>query len=80
MDDTLEQLGITTDYKKLYTRTIWFVVGWFVTIILMIYMEAVWLRHQYGLDILITIYFPFLLNFCTHMNLIDDLIVANILG
>lgn len=79
VDDTLKQLGTTTDYKELHTKTVWFVLGWFIIIILMMYAEVEWLRYHYGSDKFIIIYVPFILNYCTHMNLIDDFIVANVL-
>ncbi|XP_067207716.1 uncharacterized protein [Linepithema humile] len=80
VDNTLEQLNIMTDYQKLYMRTIWLVVGWLMVIILTTCGEAYWLRNQYNHNVIIAIYVPFVLNYCTHINHLDDLILASILG
>jgi hypothetical protein len=80
VDNTLKQLGITTNYEKLYIRTIWLILGWFIIIIISIYCEADWLRYEYGYDITTAIYVPFLLMYCLNINIIEDLIVMTILG
>jgi hypothetical protein len=80
VDNTLEQLEIMTDYPKLYIKTIWLVIGWFMIIILTTCGEAYWLKNQYNYNIIIAIYVPSILNYCTHINFLDDLIFASVLG
>ncbi|XP_067207717.1 uncharacterized protein [Linepithema humile] len=80
VDNTLKQLGITTDYEKLYARIIWLIFGWLIIIIISIYCEADWLRYEYGHDIITAIYVPFLLMYCLNINVIEDILIVTLLG
>ncbi|XP_029160025.1 uncharacterized protein LOC114932017 [Nylanderia fulva] len=44
------------------------------------YNEALCLRYQYNLSIVIVTSVPCVINYCAHINFIDDLIIINILG
>jgi len=75
VDDTLEKLGITTDYK-LYMRTIWFILGWFMVVVLIIHLEIPLLKN---INIIQTICIPFTQMYCVHINIISDLTITSML-
>jgi len=78
VDDTLRKLGTTTDYQKLNKRTVWIILGWSVIISLLNCCDYIRWRDTY--DVLTSIYVTLMLNYCPDINIIDDLIFANILG
>lgn len=78
VDETLKELGTTTDYQKLDTKMRRFVVGWFVIISLWNLGEIVWWQKIY--DVLTALWITFLVNYSNHTNLIGDLKFAYILG
>jgi len=79
VDNTLEELEITMDYQKLSKQIIWIVLGWFAIVLLLSYSD--YLRWQNMADNpLKSIYITFILNYCSHINIINDLIFASILG
>ncbi|XP_067207074.1 uncharacterized protein [Linepithema humile] len=81
IDGTLEKLGITTDYRNLQLRIILLVLGWSAIIVLITSQEARYLKAHYDdYDTITSICIPFLSNYCSYMNFINDLIVASILG
>lgn len=80
VDDTLEKLGTTIDYHKLYMRTIWLFLSWIMIMLLITYIEALWLQNQFNFDITITIYIASMINYCSHLNFINNLIFISILG
>ncbi|XP_072767256.1 uncharacterized protein [Anoplolepis gracilipes] len=81
VDDTLEQLGTTTNYQKLRKRTVWLILGWLMISIIMNIIETLWLKDQYNnLSAIIIIYVPCILNYCAHTNFVDDMIFITILG
>ncbi|XP_072754253.1 uncharacterized protein [Anoplolepis gracilipes] len=80
VDDTLEHLGIMTDYQKLHTKIVWLTLGWSVVFILMIYLQITWLRHEYDYNIMIAFSITFVINYCSHVNFISNLIIVSILG
>ncbi|XP_011868559.1 PREDICTED: uncharacterized protein LOC105562376 [Vollenhovia emeryi] len=78
VDDTLKKLGTTTDYNKLNRRTVWIILGWSVTVSLLNCCE--YLRWHDVHDALNSILATLTLNYCSDVNIIDDLIFASILG
>lgn len=80
VDDTLEQLGTTTDYQKLHARIVWLILGWSVIAILMTYVEIALWRYDYNQEITITFSLTYVRLYCSHVNFISDLIIASILG
>lgn len=80
VDNTLEQFGITTNYQKLHKKTVLLILGWFMLSIVINYDETLCLRLEYNLNTVIVISVPCVLNYCAHINFIDDLIIINIFG
>ncbi|XP_011050421.1 PREDICTED: uncharacterized protein LOC105143668 [Acromyrmex echinatior] len=78
VDNTLRKLGTTTDYQKLNKRTMWIVLGWSIIVSLLNYCDYIRWRDMH--DSLTSIYATLMLNYCPDINIIDDLIFANILG
>ncbi|XP_011705584.1 PREDICTED: uncharacterized protein LOC105460788 [Wasmannia auropunctata] len=78
VDDTLKKLGTTTDYEKLNKRTMWIILGWLVIVSLLNYCDYMRWRDMY--DALTSVYATLVLNYCSDINIIEDLIFANILG
>lgn len=78
MDNTLEQLGIMTDYEKLNKRTVWIILGWSVIVLVLNCGECTRWHDTY--DILTSIFLTLVLNYCADITIIDDLIFASILG
>jgi len=78
VDNTLEKLG-TTNYHKLRMRTVWLVLGWFGTIILLTFLETIWLENEYNYNKAKAIYTSLIINYCNHINLINNLIFIIIL-
>jgi len=76
VDDTLEKLGIITDYN-LHMRTIGFILGWFIIAILLICLEIAHLRSTN--DITQITYVSFIRMFCIHINVISDLTITSML-
>ncbi|KAL6267845.1 hypothetical protein P5V15_000917 [Pogonomyrmex californicus] len=80
IDDTLYKLGIVTDYNKLYKKTVWLVLGWFIIVVLINSGTALYVKAEKNCDILVAMYLVFIRNHSYHINVIDDLITATILG
>ncbi|XP_067207785.1 uncharacterized protein [Linepithema humile] len=80
IDDTLENLGATTDYRKLQRRVVWLVLGWCMMYISVIYGESSWFAEYYNLDTPTAVYITVILNYCRFMNFIGDITIASILG
>lgn len=79
MDNTLEKLEITMGNQKLSKIIIWVVLGWFAEVLLLSYCD--YLRWQNTIyNPLKSICITFILNHCSHINIINDLIFASILG
>jgi len=79
VDDTLEKLGIRTDYK-LYKKTIWLILGWFISAIIIICLDIPVLRKKNDSNIAQTMYILFIRIYCIHINIINDLIITSMLG
>lgn len=80
VDVTLERLGTTINYQQLYMKTVWLVVGWIVTAVLINCVHVPYIQHKYNYDIPKIIYISMATNYCSHINFIDDLTIANIYG
>ncbi|XP_024879635.1 uncharacterized protein LOC112459651 isoform X1 [Temnothorax curvispinosus] len=78
VDDTLKKLGSKTDYEKLTRRTVWIILGWFVIVLLLNFCD--YIRWYDMHDALSSICATLILNYCSDINIIDDLIFASILG
>jgi len=77
VDNTLEKLGITTDYK-LHMRTIWLILGWCSIIILILSLDIPFLRSL-NFNIAQSIYIPFKRMYYIHINVINDLTITSML-
>ncbi|XP_025271363.1 uncharacterized protein LOC112639979 [Camponotus floridanus] len=80
VDSTLRNVGTITDYHKLYKKTMCHITGWFLLVITLTNVVAYWLRTEYNYDILTSMYAVFVRNYCSYINMINDLIIANIFG
>ncbi|KAL6433827.1 hypothetical protein ACFW04_005809 [Cataglyphis niger] len=80
IDNTLLNIGTTTDYYKLYKKTICLILGWLLMIILMNYGTAYWMKNEYNYNILTSFYAFIIRNYCSYINMINDMIIANIFG
>ncbi|XP_029159994.1 uncharacterized protein LOC114931995 [Nylanderia fulva] len=80
VDDTLLKIGITTDYHKLHKKSMLLILGWFITVILITWGMALWMNIAFNFSILTTLYIHFMRNYFTYINIIDDLIIASLLG
>jgi len=80
VDDTLLKLGITTDYNKLRKKTICLIMGWSVTVVLMNYSTALYIKYEFGYDIITATILLSIQNYSFHINAIDDLTTASILA
>lgn len=79
IDNTLENLGTTTNYQKLQTRIVWLILGWCMICIIFICGESLWVVELYHLNTATAIYITFMLNYCRFMNFINDITIASIL-
>jgi len=80
IDDTLENLGTTTNCHKLRTRIVWIVIGYCIMYISIIYLIALWFVNYYHLNIAAAVYINIMLNYCCFMNIICDIIERAFLG
>jgi len=80
VDVTLERLGTTLNYQQLYTKTVWLTLGWFAIVILINCVHVLFLQYQSNYDIATIICISIIINYCSHVNLINDLIIARTLG
>ncbi|XP_029160040.1 uncharacterized protein LOC114932033 [Nylanderia fulva] len=80
VDITLEKLGTTINYQQLHTKTVRLVLGWFALTILINFMHIVYLEYHFKYNTATAIYFTFMINHCSHINLIGDLTMTSILG
>lgn len=79
VDITLEKLGTIINYHQLYAKTVRLVVGWFVTAILINCVHVLYAQYQYNYGIPRIICISMIMNYCSHINLIDDLTITSIL-
>jgi len=80
IDDTLGNLGKTTNYHKLQTRNVWLVTGWCIMYILIMYLKTLWFANIHHVDTSTAVHFIVILNYCHFVNIIGDIIIASILG
>ncbi|XP_050463451.1 uncharacterized protein LOC126857775 [Cataglyphis hispanica] len=80
MDDTLKKLGTTTDYHKLHTKIIRLVLGWSLLVMLLTYIEVIWMKNEYNYNNAKAIYTSVMINYCSHINFINNLIFITLLG
>jgi len=80
VDNTLLKLGTLTDYDKLYKKTVWSVLGWFVIVIITMYGGAIFIKSEYNCDIAISMFFVFIREYPFNINFIGDLTTASIIG
>lgn len=77
VEDTLEKLGIMTNYQKLYTRVLLIIFAWFTLLIFKTYTNSLLLTDY--CKPMKAFYISFIVDYCPHINLIDDLTIASIL-
>ena len=77
MDDSLEKLGIITDYK-LYIRTVWLILGWFMIAILITCAQIRYMKND-NIQFAQAIYLPLISKYIMHINIIGDLIMTSTL-
>jgi len=68
-----------TDYDKLYKKTVWFILGWFVIVILTTSSSALYWKIVKDYNIATAMFYTFIRNYCFHINFIGDLTAASIL-
>lgn len=78
MDNTLEKLGATTDYQRLYTTILLTVFGWLMFILWTTFTSALW--HKQRNDAVKYLFIVFMFEYSSYTNLLDDLIITNTLG
>ncbi|KAM0734578.1 hypothetical protein ACS0PU_011397 [Formica fusca] len=79
MDDTLKKLGTTTDYHKLHMKTVRLVLGWSVIVMLLTFLEVIWMKKEYNYNNAKAIYMSVMINYCSHINFINNLIFITLL-
>lgn len=77
VDDTLNKLEITTDHQKLYTKVLLVILGWFLFVMWKMYSFGVWYSDRCGR--IKAVYISFIFDYCSYLNLFDDLTIATIL-
>ncbi|XP_011640033.1 uncharacterized protein LOC105429029 [Pogonomyrmex barbatus] len=80
IDVTLKSLGTTINNQQLYIKIIWLVLGWFMSVVLINCIHSLYIISQHNYDIVTVICISIILNHCSHINLIEDIMVASILG
>lgn len=66
------------DYQKLNKKIVWIILGWSTTVLLLNFNDYIRWRDSCH-DSLQSTYLTFMLNHCCHINIMNDLIFANIL-
>ncbi|XP_070172340.1 putative gustatory receptor 28a [Polyergus mexicanus] len=80
IDNTLLNIGTTTDYYKLHKKTIYLILGWLLMIISMSYGTAYWIKNEYNHNTLTAMYALIVRNYCSYINMVNDMIIASIFG
>ncbi|XP_070172339.1 uncharacterized protein [Polyergus mexicanus] len=80
VDDTLEKLTRTTTDCKLYRRTIWYILGWFMIAILIIGGEILYSFLGRQDQDAPAIYVSFIRIYCIHITVIGDLTITSMIG
>ncbi|XP_011858627.1 PREDICTED: uncharacterized protein LOC105556163 [Vollenhovia emeryi] len=79
VDNTLLKLGTITNYDKLCKKTVWFTLGWFVSVIFLIFSAALFINNEHNRDLAACLFCCLIQDYCCHINFIGDLITASIL-
>ncbi|KAL0115700.1 hypothetical protein PUN28_010909 [Cardiocondyla obscurior] len=79
VDNTLFKLGLITNYDKPGNKTLWFVLGWFVIVILTNCCTSWFINIEFNYKFKSALIYIYLLNYCFHINFIGDLTTASIL-
>ncbi|XP_072754250.1 uncharacterized protein [Anoplolepis gracilipes] len=72
VDDTLEILGMSKAYRRLYNWVIRTIMGWIVLIFFINISDSIWLNYEYFS--IIRIFVPFIINHLDHVNIFIALI------
>ncbi|XP_011868452.1 PREDICTED: uncharacterized protein LOC105562320 isoform X1 [Vollenhovia emeryi] len=80
VDDTLLELGIVTDYDKLYKKSLWLVSGWFIIVLSINIVTALFVKVDKDCNIFTAMFAVFVRNYSFHINVIGDLTTTTILG
>ncbi|XP_024871692.1 uncharacterized protein LOC112454484, partial [Temnothorax curvispinosus] len=80
VDNTLLELGTVIDYDKLHKKSLWIVLGWFIVVISLNSITALFVKAEHDCDILTAMIVVFTRNYSFHINAIGDLTTATILG
>jgi len=80
VDDTLFELRTVTNYDKLRKKALWLILGWFVIVISMNSVSALYIKAEYDSDILTAMVFTFVREYFSYINIFGDLTTATILG
>ncbi|XP_029159848.1 uncharacterized protein LOC114931878 [Nylanderia fulva] len=78
VDDTLEILGISKEYRRLYNWVIGTITGWILLILFIDISDSVWLNYEYFS--IIRIFVPFIENHLNHVIKFNVLICLIMLG
>jgi len=80
VDDTLLELKTVTNYDKLHKKTLWLILGWFVIVISMNSVTALYVKDEHNSDILTATIYVSVRNYFSYINVFGDLTTATILG
>ncbi|XP_011858625.1 PREDICTED: uncharacterized protein LOC105556160 isoform X2 [Vollenhovia emeryi] len=79
VDNTLLRLGTITNYDKLCKRTVRFILGWFLAVILSTYSVSLFIKNEHNRDVATSMFFMLIRDYSFHLNFIGDLTIASIL-
>lgn len=74
MDDTLEMLGISKEYQRLYDWTIRKIIGSIALICFMNIFDSIWINYDDDYSNVSRLFAPFVGNYCLNINIFNDLI------
>ncbi|KAL0108826.1 hypothetical protein PUN28_014148 [Cardiocondyla obscurior] len=79
VDNTLLKLGLITNYDKPCNKTVWFILGWFVMVMLTNCSTSLYMKNELNYNLKSALIYIFAMNHCFHVNFIGDLTTASIL-
>jgi len=80
IDETLLELRTVTNYDKLRKKTVWLILGWFVIVISINSVTALYVKDEHDSDILTAMIYLFVRDYFSYINALGDLTTATILG
>jgi len=80
VDETLLELRTVTNYDKLHKKTLWIILGWFVIVISINSVTALYIKDEHDSDIITATVYNFVRDYFSYLNALGDLTTATILG